>query len=92
MVWTGNWRRPHSYGDPADEVRAVHATVGVTDVSSLGKLLVEGSRRGRLPRASLPEQVREPRGGRVRYTVVGTDTGRIIDDGTVIRIGETTSS
>ena len=24
MMWTGAWRRPHSYGDAAAEVRAVH--------------------------------------------------------------------
>ena len=42
MMWTGAWRRPHSYGDPAAEVRAVHEALGVIDVSTLGKILVEG--------------------------------------------------
>ena len=42
MMWTGPWRRPYAYGDPAAEVRAVHESLGVIDVSTLGKILVEG--------------------------------------------------
>ena len=42
MMWTGAWRRPLSYGDELGEVRAVHASLGVIDVSTLGKLVVEG--------------------------------------------------
>jgi sarcosine oxidase subunit alpha len=42
MIWTGAWKRPHSYGDVAAEVRNVHERVGVIDVSTLGKLLVTG--------------------------------------------------
>ena len=46
MMWTGSWRRPHSYGDPADEAQNVHDALGVIDVSTLGKLLVAGPGRG----------------------------------------------
>ena len=44
--WSGpaaGGARSH-YGDPAAEVRSVHAGVGAIDVSTLGKLLVEGPR------------------------------------------------
>src|SRR5207244_6203758 len=34
MMWTGAWRRPHSYGDPSVEARHVHEAVGLTGVSS----------------------------------------------------------
>ena len=61
MMWTGAWRRPHSYGDPAAEVRAVHEGLGVIDVSTLGKLLVEGPDAGAVPRPPLPEPLRRPR-------------------------------
>jgi sarcosine oxidase, subunit alpha len=89
MVWTGNWRRPHSYADHVAETRAVHATVGATDVSSLGKLLVTGPDAVAFLERALPNKFESLAVGRVRYTVVNTSTGRIIDDGTVIRIGET---
>ncbi|MDX6467559.1 MAG: sarcosine oxidase, subunit alpha, partial [Gaiellaceae bacterium] len=42
LMWTGQWKRPHSYGDPSGEVRSVHQALGVIDVSTLGKLIVEG--------------------------------------------------
>ena len=54
MMWTGAWRRPHSYGDPAAEVRAVHESLGVIDVSTLGKLIVEGP----TPRSSSSASIR----------------------------------
>ena len=43
IMWAGPWKRPYAYGEqPEDEVRAVHESLGVIDVSTLGKLLVEG--------------------------------------------------
>jgi sarcosine oxidase subunit alpha len=42
MMWTGTWRRPHSYRDPEAEAQAVHTAAGLIDVSTLGKLLVAG--------------------------------------------------
>ncbi|HKC76754.1 MAG TPA: 2Fe-2S iron-sulfur cluster-binding protein, partial [Gaiellaceae bacterium] len=43
VIWTGAWPRAFHYGDPAAEVRAVHESLGVIDVSTLGKVIVEGS-------------------------------------------------
>ena len=46
-------------------------------------------RRGRVPRAPLPEPLRRPEAvGRVRYGVLSTDAGRIMDDGTIARLGD----
>ena len=43
IQWAGPWKRPYAYGEkPEEEVRAVHESLGVIDVSTLGKLLVEG--------------------------------------------------
>src|SRR5437879_13502751 len=38
----GQWKRPESYGDPVAEVRAVRTSVGLIDVSTLGKIEVVG--------------------------------------------------
>jgi sarcosine oxidase subunit alpha len=88
MMWTGVWRRPHSYGDPADEVRAVHEAVGLIDVSTLGKLVVSGPDATALLERLYPNRFGDLALGRVRYGVLSTDGGRIMDDGTIARLGE----
>ncbi len=88
MMWTGQWRRPHSYGDPAAEVRAVHENLGVIDVSTLGKILVEGPDAAELLERLYPNRFADLKPGRIRYGVLTTDGGRIIDDGTVARLGD----
>jgi len=86
MMWTGDWRRVHSYGDPADETRAVHEAVGVIDVSTLGKLLVSGPDAAAFLERLYPNRFADLKPGRIRYAVLGTDSGRIMDDGTVGRL------
>ncbi|MFN2467784.1 MAG: 2Fe-2S iron-sulfur cluster-binding protein, partial [Gaiellaceae bacterium] len=88
MMWTGEWRRVHSYGDPAAEVRAVHETVGVIDVSTLGKLLVRGPDAVQFLERLYPNRFADLQVGRVRYGVLATDAGRIMDDGTIGRLAE----
>ncbi len=88
MMWTGAWRRAHSYGDEAAEVRVVHEAVGVIDVSTLGKLLVSGPDAVTFLERLYPNRFGDLRPGRIRYGVLGTDAGRIMDDGTIARLGE----
>ena len=88
IMWTGDWRRPHSYGDPAREVRAVHERVGVIDVSTLGKLVVSGPDAVPFLERLYPNRFGDLKVGRIRYAVLGTDAGRIMDDGTVARLGD----
>jgi sarcosine oxidase subunit alpha len=88
MMWTGAWRRPHSYGDAVAEVRAVHEAVAVIDVSTLGKLLVRGPEAAVFLERLYPNRFADLEVGRIRYAVLGTDAGRIMDDGTVARLGD----
>jgi sarcosine oxidase, subunit alpha len=88
VMWTGAWKRPHSYGDPAAEVRAVHQALGVVDVSTLGKILVEGPDAATLLERLYPNRFGDLKTGRIRYGVLTTDAGRIMDDGTVARLGD----
>lgn len=88
MMWTGLWRRPHSYGDPDGEVRAVHEAVGVIDVSTLGKLLVSGPDAAAFLERLYPNRFADLKVGRIRYGVLSTDGGRIMDDGTVARLAD----
>jgi sarcosine oxidase subunit alpha len=69
-------------------VRAVHEGLGVIDVSTLGKLIVEGPDAAALLDRLYPNRFSDLAVGRIRYGVVTTDGGRIIDDGTVGRLGD----
>ena len=89
MQWAGPWKRPYAYSEhPEDEVRAVHESLGVIDVSTLGKLLVEGSEAAALLERLYPNRFADLRPGRIRYGVLTSDGGRIMDDGTVGRLSE----
>ena len=88
MMWTGAWKRPHSYGDVAGEVRAVHEGLGMIDVSTLGKILVEGPEAAQLLERLYPNRFADLKPGRIRYGVLTTDGGRIFDDGTIGRLGD----
>lgn len=87
LTWAGPWQRPHSYGDPEAEIAAVHEDLGVIDVSTLGKLIVEGPDAAAFLERLYPNRFADLAEGRVRYAVLCTDGGRIMDDGTVARLG-----
>src|SRR5581483_7782559 len=82
------WQRPFAYGDVAAEVRAVHSDLGVIDVSTLGKLLVKGPDAAELLDRLYPNRFSDLAVGRIRYGVITTDGGRIVDDGTVGRLAD----
>jgi sarcosine oxidase subunit alpha len=88
VIWTGAWRRAFQYGDPAEEVRAVHSSLGVIDVSTLGKVIVEGPGAAELLDRLYPNRFSDLKPGRIRYGVLTSDGGRIMDDGTVARLDD----
>jgi sarcosine oxidase, subunit alpha len=90
MMWTGTWRRPHSYGDVEAEVQAVHGAVGLIDVSTLGKLIVAGPDAAEFLERLYPNRFGDMKPGRIRYGVLNSDSGRIMDDGTIARLAEDT--
>ena len=88
VKWAGDWRRAYDYGDPEAEALAVHESAGVIDVSTLGKLLVRGSGAGALLDRLYPNRFSNLKPGRVRYGVMTSDSGRIMDDGTICRLDD----
>jgi sarcosine oxidase subunit alpha len=89
----GLWLRPQAYprdgetlhASAAREARAVRSAVGLTDVSTLGKVSVEGPDAAEFldriyvnPVSSLPV-------GKARYGLMLREDGMIFDDGTVTR-------
>jgi sarcosine oxidase subunit alpha len=89
-TWTdmGDWKRPLHYGDVAAECRAVHQTAGIIDVSTLGKLDVQGADAGEFLDWLHPNRFSDLKVGRVRYRAMLDDAGIILDDGAVARLGE----
>jgi len=88
--WAGDWRRAYDYGDPQAEALAVHRAAGLIDVSTLGKLLVRGPDAGEFLDRLYPNRFSDLEPGRIRYGVISSDAGRIVDDGTICRIDEDT--
>jgi sarcosine oxidase subunit alpha len=86
--WAGDWRRAYDYGDPEGEALAVHEHAGVIDVSTLGKLIVRGPGAGELLDRLYPNRFSNLKPGRIRYGVMTSDAGRIMDDGTICRLDD----
>ncbi len=88
MVESGPWWRPHNYGSPVDECVAVRERAGVIDVGTLGKLEVVGADAGQLLDRLYTHRFSDLPVGRIRYGLMTSDNGVILDDGTVTRLAE----
>ena len=84
----GEWKRPLVYSTPEQEWETVRTRVGLIDVSSLGKLELQGRDSGRLLDFLYTHRFSNLKVGRIRYGVVCGDDGIILDDGTVSRLAE----
>jgi sarcosine oxidase subunit alpha len=82
----GDWKRPLHYGDVEAECRAVRTAAGIIDVSTLGKLMLQGSDAGAFLDWLHPNRFSDLRQGRVRYRAMLDDAGIVLDDGTVARL------
>jgi sarcosine oxidase subunit alpha len=90
VKWAGDWRRAYDYGDPEGEALAVNRAAGLIDVSTLGKLLVRGADAGTFLDRLYPNRFSDLKPGRIRYGVISSDAGRIVDDGTICRLDDET--
>jgi len=88
MVESGLWQRPDNYGSAHDEAIAVRQRVGIIDVSTLGKLDVQGEDAPALLDLLYTNTFSDLRIGRVRYGLMCSDNGSILDDGTVTRLAQ----
>jgi len=92
FVSTGLWLRPLVYGStpgwPAvlDEARAVRKCVGLTDVSTLGKIDVQGSDAARFLDFIYANSFSPLAVGRARYGIMLREDGMLLDDGTTARL------
>lgn len=96
FVEAGQWLRAQWFTRPGEtdwlqstirEVKAVRSSVGICDVSTLGKIAVMGADAGRfLDRVYINTFSTLPV-GKVRYGVMLREDGFVMDDGTCARLG-----
>ena len=92
----GLWTRPQGYPAQGEsmhqcvqrEAQAVRSAVGLTDVSTLGKISVQGPDAGKFLGRIYVNQFSSLPTGRARYGLMLREDGMILDDGTVTRIAE----
>ncbi|GAA4118398.1 2Fe-2S iron-sulfur cluster-binding protein [Enteractinococcus coprophilus] len=84
----GQWIRPEHYGDPQAEVRRVRDGVGIIDVSPLGKIDLRGPDVPKLLNLLYTNKWSKLGIGKVRYGVMVSEDGVVMDDGVTARLDE----
>jgi sarcosine oxidase subunit alpha len=97
MIEAGLWYRPSYFPRPGEatwrqacdrEVAMVRGAVGVCDVSTLGKIDVQGPDAARFLDFIYSNVMSTLPVGRVRYGLMLREDGFVMDDGTCARLGE----
>ncbi len=97
MIEAGLWYRPSYFPKPDEaswrqscdrEVSMVRGSVGVCDVSTLGKIDIQGPGAAELLDLVYANGFASLKVGRVRYGLMLREDGHVMDDGTTARLGE----
>ncbi|HWT30657.1 MAG TPA: glycine cleavage T C-terminal barrel domain-containing protein, partial [Propylenella sp.] len=97
MINVGLWQRPRVYALPGEtleqayvrEARAVRASVGITDVSTLGKIDIQGPDAATFLDRVYTNTFSTLPVGKARYGLMLRDDGFLFDDGTTWRLSDT---
>lgn len=98
MIEAGLWYRPSYFPQQGEthwrqscdrEVGYVRNAVGIADVSTLGKIDIQGADAGKLLDFVYTNMFSTLKVGRVRYGLMLREDGHVMDDGTTARLGET---
>jgi heterotetrameric sarcosine oxidase alpha subunit len=96
MIEAGLWYRPSYFPQPGEdswrpacdrEVAMVRSAVGVTDVSTLGKIDVQGPDAVAFLDFVYTNVMSSLKPGRIRYGLMLREDGFVMDDGTCARLG-----
>ena len=97
MIEAGLWYRPSYFPQPGEthwrqscdrEVRMVREAVGIADVSTLGKIDIQGPDAGAFLDFVYTNTFSTLSVGRVRYGLMLREDGHVMDDGTTARLDE----
>jgi sarcosine oxidase subunit alpha len=98
MIEAGQWLRPRWFTQPGEtdwfesvtrEVKTVRTAVGVCDVSSLGKIDIQGRDAGAFLDRVYVNMFSTLPVGKARYGLMLREDGFVLDDGTTARFGDT---
>ena len=96
MIEAGLWYRPSYFPEPGErvwrescdrEVGFVRGNVGVADVSTLGKIDIQGPDAAAFLDFVYTNMFSTLKEGRVRYGLMLREDGHVMDDGTTARLG-----
>jgi heterotetrameric sarcosine oxidase alpha subunit len=96
MIEAGLWYRPSYFPRPGEatwreacdrEVQMVRTSVGVCDVSTLGKIDIQGADAARFLDFVYSNTFSTLKEGYVRYGLMLREDGHVLDDGTTARLG-----
>ncbi len=97
MIEAGLWYRPSYFPKPGEktwrescdrEVRMVRGSAGICDVSTLGKIDLQGPDVGRFLDFVYTNTFSTLKPGRVRYGLMLREDGHVMDDGTTARLSD----
>ena len=97
MIEAGLWFRPSYFPQEGErtwrqscdrEVEMVRNSVGICDVSTLGKIDIQGPDAGAFLDMVYTNMFSTLKVGRVRYGLMLREDGHVMDDGTTARLGE----
>jgi len=97
MIEAGLWYRPSYFPKPGEttwreacdrEVMMVREAVGVADVSTLGKIDIQGRDAAKFLDFVYTNMFSTLPVGRVRYGLMLREDGHVLDDGTTTRLGQ----
>ena len=96
FTMAGNWLRPEYYPQPGEsraeliqeEARAVRTAVGLIDVGTLGKLEARGPDAAEFLERVYTGRFADMKIGSTRYALMVDESGVIVDDGVVARLGD----
>jgi aminomethyltransferase len=89
LIEFGGWLMPVQYSSIIEEHKTVRTRVGLFDLSHMGELYVDGPEAGAALAAALITDPPSLAIGRAHYSMICTESGGIIDDLIVYRLGET---
>ncbi|MBI1416103.1 MAG: sarcosine oxidase subunit alpha family protein [Limimaricola sp.] len=98
MIEAGLWYRPSYFPRPGErtwkeacdrEVKMVRSAVGICDVSTLGKIDIQGPDAAAFLDFVYANTFSTLPVGKVRYGLMLREDGHVMDDGTTARLGET---
>ncbi len=88
FVLFGGWEMPVQFSGILDEHRAVRTTAGLFDISHMGQMSVRGEQAAQWLNTLLTNDIERLEPFQSHYTFMLNDSGGVIDDLIVYRLGE----